>query len=500
MIKKYLTFDNLIALFLIFQPLLEIYYLYHGNGVEGMFSFSIATIIRFIIYALIFLYFMYKHKDKNMFIFGIIFIIYFIIHSLLLYKIDLKYLGSYSLISEAFYLIRLFLPLLSIYVFYKSSYSSKSIYKGLFISSLIFSLIMIVSNIFYFALPSYYSPVYKIETNIFGWFNSSDLNYYQMATKGLFNASNSISSAYILILPILLISLFKKTDYKKTIIIFITIISLLMLGSRVSAYGSVLIILAILVIYVICSIFKDKKIQFKNITIGIIILISSTLLFLISPIRHRSFKVEENLTEDVNFETLDNKIEKYKEMYEEGLTKEEKEEIITYLYEHNSNYLINGDYLKAYKPEYDLEFWLNYYSLDESIRGDNRNIQSSIINRIYEKDLDFKKILFGFSYSATFNNGIFIEKDISSHFLYLGLIGVLLFIMPYFIICLYGIYKSLRNIKHLDFEITGLLFSICLILMVSYLAGNTLDNFVVTIPLGILSGYMLKRIKEVYND
>ena len=76
------------------------------------------------------------------------------------------------------------------------------------------------------------------------------------------------------------------------------------------------------------------------------------------------------------------------------------------------------------------------------------------------------------------------------------LIQVLLF--PYVLVCLYTGIKSLISIRKIDFEITMLLLGIGAILFISLLSGNSIEQFIVSIPLAITSGYMLKKVKEVY--
>lgn len=500
-ILKKFNFDKITFLFLCIQPFLEIYYLYHFDGIKGAFTFSPSTLIRILLYLIIFVYFVLKNKIKDYripFIYGISVLLYSIMHHLILKDTDYFFINNYSFFGELFYIVRLTLPILSIYVYYKMRYSSESIYKGISFSSLIFSIIMIFTNIFMIALPSYYSPTFSVETNIFGWLlaGQNNYNYYQLATKGIFNFTNCLASAYVLIFTLMLLKLKKNTNRYNFINIILLIISLFMLGSRVSSYFPLIILIMTLCIYLVINFIKKKKTEKNYVTSLVILIIITSLILPISPISKRSFELKDNMTGYVDFDTLEKTMLKYKEEYESGSY--DKNEIANYIRDHHQQFLINKAYLDSYKVEEDLEFWIDYYLIDKNIRGDNRLIQQSIIDRINEKTFNKTHLFFGYTYTGTYTNNIILERDFAAQYFYLGILGVLLLLVPYVLVCLYVGIKSLKNIRRLDFEITILLLGIGSILVISLLSGNSIEQFVVSIPLAITSGYMLKKVKEVY--
>lgn len=500
-ILKRINFDKITFLFLCIQPFLEIYYLYHFDGIKGEFTFSPSTLIRILLYLCIFVYFMFKNKIKDYkipFIYGVIVLLYFMMHHLILKDTEYFFIDNYSLFGELFYIIRLTLPILSIYVYYKMKYNSDSIYKGTALSAFIFSVVMIFTNIFMIALPSYYSPALGVETNIFGWLfaNENNYNYYQLATKGIFNFTNCLASGYVLIFTLLLIRLKKENNKFNFINIVLLIISLFMLGSRVSSYFPLIILLITLCMYTVINFINKKKNDKKYILNLVILIIISSLILPVSPISKRSFELKDNLTGYVDFETLEKEILSYKESYELGIY--DKTEIANYIRENHQQFLVHRAYLDSYKVEEDLEFWINYYLVDKNIRGDNRLIQKSIIERINEKTFNSTHLLFGYTYTGTYSNGLILERDFAAQYFYLGLLGVLILLFPYVLVCLYTGIKSLISIRKIDFEITMLLLGIGAILFISLLSGNSIEQFIVSIPLAITSGYMLKKVKEVY--
>ena len=114
------------------------------------------------------------------------------------------------------------------------------------------------------------------------------------------------------------------------------------------------------------------------------------------------------------------------------------------------------------------------------------NIDNSINNNKYDK-------LFGITYTRVQN--IFnIEKDFIMQYYSLGIIGIIIFILPYFIILGYCIIKILLN----KFKKNNLylLLSIIIIFMlfaISYYSGNLLNSLSFTIYFTIPFAIMLKN-------
>ena len=160
--------------FMILQPILDIFYLY-TDSIINIFKFSPSTILRMIVMGLLFItsFFWFKSKNKYKYsiIFGIIFIVYAFLHhynSLLFHSEYGNY--SYSTIKELFYLIRMLMPLLLIFITNEKKITFKQISTIVVSVSLIFSIIMIITNIFEVAITSYNFGNKIIKANIFEWF------------------------------------------------------------------------------------------------------------------------------------------------------------------------------------------------------------------------------------------------------------------------------------------------------------------------------------------
>ena len=137
--------DKALFIFLIIQPFLDFYLLY-SEKVTRIFKFSPSTIIRIIF---IFVFFIItivntKKDKKNWFIAGYLAIlfVYLIGHVInsLNFNIGINPVMSFSYITEAFYYIRLLLPLMLIYIVYKAKITEEAFRESIVILSLIISL------------------------------------------------------------------------------------------------------------------------------------------------------------------------------------------------------------------------------------------------------------------------------------------------------------------------------------------------------------------------
>ena len=101
--KKILSY--VFAIFMIMQPLFDIFYLYDDNLI-AMFKFSPATIIRMGVMSLLFLFtFLYwknKNKWKYLIVFCVIYLLYTIFHQINVMNFDVPFdkFNNYSTLKE----------------------------------------------------------------------------------------------------------------------------------------------------------------------------------------------------------------------------------------------------------------------------------------------------------------------------------------------------------------------------------------------------------------
>lgn len=482
--------NMIVLLLLIIQPFLEIYWLYNNS-----FFMSPSTIIRLLIFFILFVMFILdKKKYKGFVIISSVFLIYSLIHHVLASNTDLYWSETYSFIGEMFYLMRLAVPIYFIYFLSFYKIEEKTIEKGFYIAAYIFAAIMLVTNILMIALPAYpYSD--GIDGSIVNWFSAraNDLSFESLATKGIFNMANQISGFLILIFPVLVYYLYRKISVTKVIGIVFIIISMLMLGTRVAAWGMFIILALMLCIYIVLCVLDKEKFSNKLIIANSFILIFAFTLFMFSPIQLRS-SLDRAPSNELN--SLKIQIEAYLKIKNANGFAEKRVEIVNFIRDVSWEFSVPEEFLSIYLPEEDPEFWLEYFEYTSYKKSGNyRVIKTAIQGAVINKYGNWKTHLFGFSYTATFDNGMYSERDIHAQFLYIGIIGLLIFIGPFIGIILYGIYKVLVDKRLFNFENLTYILALGLTICVSVFSGHMIDIFVVTIPFAIIASLLINNLK-----
>ena len=496
--KKLATEKNvniLIFVLLVIQPFLEIYWLYHFDAINNLFVLSPSTVIRLFAFLLLLVIFIIdKKKYKGFIILSSVFLIYSLMHHVFASNTKLYWSDSYSFIKEMFYIMRLAIPLYLIYILSFFKIENKTIESGFYISAYIFAGIMIITNIFMIAMPAYpYTDT--VEGSIFGWFTAKQngIFFEELATKGIFNSANQISGFLILIFPILVYYLYKKFSIVKVVGIIITIISMLMLGTRVASWGLFIVMIIMLGIYVFLGLVKKEQIEKNLIVANVLILLFAGTLFMFSPLQLRSSQVKEPSGEVENIKV---QMKIYLKFISGGNYFEKLDEIAGFVREVNWEFSVPTIFLDIYLPEEDPGFWLRYYlNTDYTKIGDYRNIQGAIMNATNNKYGELKTCLFGFSHSATFDNGMYLERDIIVQVFYVGIIGALIFIGPFIGVIVYSIYRVLKEREQFNFENLTYILALGLTICVSLFSGNMLDIFIVTIPFAIISSLLINNLK-----
>ena len=282
-IKKYITIENILCLFIIICPILDMASFLFRNNFGT--SISPSTIIRPIIPIIIILILFFKEKIKLKLILGAgIYFIYGITHLLLFafVKTDLSYS---TVIHEAQYIINYSFMILNLfiytYVFWKKDTKKLK-------TSVVVSIGIYIISIYIAILTKTSSSTY-IEG---------------MGYKGWFESGNSISSILILSLFIVL-NLVKEKKYRYYIAVFTGLIGIfltILIGTRVGLFGFILV----LVVYAISEIFIslirktkiNKKIILGSISLIIVIVVVIGIVGSNTLQRRKHLKdIEANLTE-----------------------------------------------------------------------------------------------------------------------------------------------------------------------------------------------------------
>jgi len=450
---KKLNSENILYLFIIALPLLDMSSFIFRNFFNT--SFSPSTFIRPIIPIILILliFFKYKFKLKTIII-GSIYGVYSLIHLYIFNK--LNYDISYGTIAhELQYLINYTFSILNLFIFLFIFHKkdTKNIAKSILIANGIYIL-------------SIYISIFT---------KTSSTTYLEgMGFKGWFESGNSLSAILIFNLFIIF-TLFNKLETKKIkIIAFIEIILsaiflIFLLGTRTGLFGFVLV----LGIYLFSKIFilfknnfinKEKKLE-KNkkilliicsiliaVIVGLVLYTGSSLLARRKYLKNLDFEIIDSATNSPSHVTGD--ILKFKEKIE--------------------NNSIDNNYMPEAMQTSVTELY--NFANKHNIAGTDRRTQQLVYNFYLVKNQS--NILYIFFGNGFLNNygELTLEMEIPAFLFNFGLIGFILYFIPFLSLFIYYIYHGIKNIKKIDSEYIFLCFGILLSFILSFLVGQIFFN------------------------
>lgn len=476
---------KILLIFLAIQPVLDCYLLY-TDEIIGFFHFSPTTIIRLLIIGILFVLLFFnkdnKSTRKTIYIYGGLLLVYLIIHHFVAAGIDNSGYSTfqYSIVTEAFYIIRMLLPLSIIYITYTLKPSKEEVIKLFLAVSAIVSIVIVGSNLIQCSLASYGGGV--IKGNFFDWFLDDSLAKNELASKGWFNSANQISGLMYILLPMCIYSLFNKFSIPRTIITFLTVLSMIMLGTRVASYGWFLIFIMMFVFYLFfIFVMKKNSFSIKSFISLISIFVVSLIIMPNGPL----VNVSSSYTDED-----DKKLTEMKE--DENIS---TKELLGYIG-------INEIYYEEIYVYEDHEKFWEYVVEDvpATKRVGNRNSQQLItddVSATYETPI---RSLVGLGYSRFINAYLYLEKDFIVQYHTIGILGIILFLLPYIAIALYSFVRFIKYKKLNLFNLT-LLAMLVLPLCISYFSGHIVDELIITLYLGFIAGYLVHSSrKEALNE
>lgn len=511
------------AVFILMQPFLDTIFLY-SDTVISYFGFSPSTIFRFttvgVMLGVIFLLEQVPVKAKIMTsVYLGITILYFIAHHLAASKFVLSNgkQMAYSFFNEFFYMCRLILPVILIFITYYIGISLKSIFRLVVCVSLIMSSIIIVSNLLCVSLDSYTNET--IKANIFAWFaNGYQVNGFNgLASKGFFYFANQIAAIFIMLFPIVFLEIIREKSVWAGVALVAQSIAMIMLGTKISTFGALLSIAFCLITYLFFVIIRKEKWNWITPAASLIVIVLCIVLIPHSPAMFR-LNVHNNTVQLQNSQktepsqvpstasssaassgAADNNKDADCESIEPDdlLGFSEKEKKLQYIEENYKRLKINEKFiLEAYPYKLDPEFWYAILQEPAANRLNNRFLEISMVQRAKELGGSSVHTLLGISYTkmVSFFN---IERDIVSQYYSMGIVGVILFLGPIILLFLVALYLLFRKFQN-NFNLTNtlLISSLGIVLIAGFISGNTLDNLFVTILMAVICGGLCKSLWE----
>lgn len=514
-LKKYMRI--LLMIFMILQPTFDIFYLY-SDEIINIFKFSPATIIRMIIMCILFItsLFMYrcnnKKKLKYLGIFAVIYGCYIIGHHINASNFSVLYgnFDKYSILNELFYMIRMIMPLLMVFVTYEKKLEWQDVKKVIISVVLFFSGVMVLANLFEVAITSYNNGTGIIKANFFDWFTEGiyqKYGYEFIASKGIFHMANQVSGTLICLFPIVIyIYLEEKIKVRNILTLMLMMLSMLMLGTRIASYGWIMVLLAMVIMYVFFGkVIKNLDFSWKKLGVLGIIFVIFLRILPFSPVSNRVYinddadAVEENISVDFGEDALT----KFSKEIRELEANAETEEDYQYIYELKIDFIKNNldsygfdrIYItKLYPYTEDYDFWLELFEVPFAERANHRQLKTLVTERIIELNDNKLDYVFGVSFTRLRNAQVYMENDIHVHLYSIGIIGILLFIVPYLVMVIYSFIKMLKNKNKFNYLNMTYLLSIVLIFVAGILSGNIFDEWIATLFLAFICGNLLVNI------
>lgn len=441
-LKQKVTIEKLLYILIILCPILDMASFIFRNAF--LTSISPSTFIRPIIPICVIIYIFFKDKMKlKLVIVASIYAIYAVIH-LSIFN-TLKTGSSYSgIMHELQYLINYSFMILNLFIF---TYTLKNKSTKKLQTSVLIAITIYIVSIFI-----------SIITN-----TSSSTYIEKMGYKGWFESGNSISAILILSMFIIL-NLIRDKKYKywaAAVIVLVGIYLTTLIGTRVGLFGFILT----LFVYATAEIFVAilHKVQLnKNILIGSICAII-VVVILVGIVGSTTLQRRKHL-EDIEGNIIDKTSNAQSHI--SGSLLEIKEKI-------DKNELEEGYMSDASKKSIlDLYQFANKHNV---VNNDMRTQQLVYNFYLVKNQANPLYILFGNGYMANYRE-LVLEMEIPAFLFNFGIIGFILYFVPFATILCYGIYFGFKHRDKIDTEyvmlLSGLLFSFAL----AFLSGYTFFN------------------------
>ena len=464
------NYKRLLLLLLCIYPIFSLKILYNNY----------ATLAQIIIIVLFFLWLFFinntaRKNTKYLLIYTFILVIYGIFHHLNALDFHSLVPGNfgYNPLDEILYLLKMSMPIYFVYLIYYSGFKKDDYKKILKSWIIIICGIIIISNLLEISLSSYNNET--IKGSIFSWFSNNYI-YNELASKGFFMYANQIACLLVVLIPLVIYFFFKKEI--NIIYIIMLMLTCLMLGTRVSNLGSIMVFIVLILAYMFFSILKKEKLQWKKLILCGLIAIAYAIILPFSPTFSRYEVYDYLMPKSIKglvastTNTYISDIEYIKNHYEEKLI--------------NENFILN-----SYPYEYDPEFWLGILNEPINKRADYRYLEISMVKRVVEINNNKKDVWLGIT-NDRIQNIFNVERDYILQYYAFGIIGCVLFLSIYLILWILSIVKLIKNFNYFQASIVA---SIILILLIAYLTGNIYNQIAIFIPLLFLSSLALLKEK-----
>lgn len=497
------------CILLALHPLMELDYLLPENALPRL-----STIVNFLLFPFLGIatfWYLEKDKCKRILIFlalAIPFSVYFVIHCLhankLQYQIHLPNNFIFLWRDEVIYTFTLLLPLVYIYVFYRQEIKESFLKKVVVTSSLVTALPIVVANIFVVGRSTYQGYT---QANFFSWFSlpfDNELHHPRLyAGKFFFEEGNTMGVLMLMVLPLLYyffyVSTKKKEKLALAILIGIHSLAMIILSTRVAAYGALLVPLAVFFIWLVLLLLRQAFFQASFLALLIVISALGATIIPFSP------AYQNQLIDAQDYEFIKNDEDKRSAGLAvrrggEGLQPYSKEwlDFYTYMFEDYA-FLMNVTppvyYTEWYDYHHDPKFWVDVifdYELEERVSG--RQIENIFTHYKYDP-LPLSQKIWGLGFGTFMRGSILIEQDFKQQYYSYGILGFLFVQFPWILIFSYIGGKLLFGDRRKKWNFFNVLLALscAMTFLASYVSGHVLDELSTSMMLALFLAILARR-------
>lgn len=454
MLKK-VKKEYIIYLFFIIQPLVSIYRNIWGDNLK-LFGFSFFEMINtFFIIGLWFFVLYVTKSRKVLYIipFFTVLAIYCVIHyyNISHFNMDIMDREIYGLVQESYYIFRVYgLPVLLLFSLYFLKLEKKFYIRTICDVAFLTGSVLVLTNFMGISLCTYSSEghTHLIHGSFFSWFTFDGTeSAEQFTSSGLFSSGNEISGLLLVALPVVILCFMEKINVKNTLYVAVTMLAMLMIGTRTASIGSgAVLILVVLVCLIIQSSKKNYVYVRKKVFASLAVLAVWGVLFYYSPYFQDVFPHYSTQQGEEDKEQEEESEERVlKPVCLSSDTAEERQQAADYIQTNYWNHFINSQFIKLYPVEGDLDFWINIVNREPGINQNYRALKQEIMQRIFERNgrtMD-KFVGIGMMYELD------CEQDYVNQFYLFGAVGLILLTGVYIVLLLKNCYYFIRHIKWL---------------------------------------------------
>lgn len=496
MIKKLknFKFENYLMFVLILQPVLDIYRTFFQDRIS-IAGFAIEELINIALIgfvAIMALLYLVDTKDKkHLLMYGgyfAVLAVYLVLHILNTGKFDVSIIPELakdkSWLRDVYYIMRAYvMPITLMISIFTLGMDNHSFMNAIKTASLVFSAVIVITNITGISLVSYSTENERILGGLFSWGTlNADSEFELYSSRGFFYSANQISSLMFAMMPLIVAECISKFNWKNFGLVVLQSLAMLMIGTKTAAQGT-LIILAVMILGMLALHFlKFERIKNKKVLpLLVVVLIASFGLYTKSPSKLR----------------ID-----YMKYLDANPDRDEPEELqpmtdnqmVNYITHEYWFYYINGEYLEQYPVEDNLDFWVKVIKRDRRLNRDNRNFKTFMINDIIVKNNNPMDKFFGIGYTS----GVpYTERDYVFEYYIFGFVGIVLLMLPFIGVVLVALIRILKDMKHKATIMNlALGVALCAYFVTAYIAGHTFGKLINMIFMAYYGAMLLINTKQ----